>query len=71
MKTLIKLFFINICKAIIFIAILAIYVIPLHYVTTSNMDHTLKGSLMFTWVVLWIVMAITFYQYHCKKYGKD
>lgn len=55
-KSFFKLFITNIGKAIIFIAILAVYVIPLNYISTSYMDHTLKGSLMFIWVVLWVVI---------------
>lgn len=67
MKTLIRLFFINIGKAILFIVILAVYIIPLHYIVTSYIDYLIKGLLMFTWVVLLIVMAITVYQYLNKK----
>lgn len=67
MKTLIRLFFINIGKAILFIVILAVYIIPLHYIVTSYIDYLIKGLLMFIWVVLWIVMAITVYQYLNKK----
>lgn len=70
-KSFFKLFITNIGKAIILIAIFAVYAIPLSYIVTSNMGHTLKGSLMFTWVVLWIVMLITYYQYSCKKHGKE
>lgn len=72
MKTLIRLFFINIGKAILFIVILAVYIIPLHYIVTSYIDYLIKGLLMFIWVVLWIVMAITVYQYLNKKqHGKE
>lgn len=67
MKTLIRLFFINLGKAILFIVILAVYIVPLHYIVNSYIDYLIKGLLMFTWVVLWIVIAITVYQYLNKK----
>lgn len=67
MKTLIKLFFLNVCKALLIIAILAVYLIPLSYIVTSHVDHLTKGLLMFLWLVLWIIILVTAYQYFYKK----
>lgn len=65
-KKFIKLLITNIGWALLLIAIIAIYLIPLYYIVTSYIDHIIKGLLMFTWVVLWIILLITYYQYTKK-----
>lgn len=69
MKKFFKLLLINFGKAIIIVSIIAIYAIPMHYVATSNSDADKIGLFLFTWVVIWIVLAITIFQ--CIKNKND
>lgn len=69
-KLFFKMLITNMAKALVFIAVLAVYIMPLYCIATSFNVH-LAAPLIFIWVVLWIVILITFYQYYSKRHGKE
>lgn len=67
MKKFFKLLLINFAKALMIVIFIAIYAVPMHYVATSGFDSDKIGLFLFVWIVIWIVLIITIYQYLKNK----
>lgn len=67
MRKFFKMLLINFIKAIIMLIILSIYAVPMFYVVKSNWSTSEIGLFLLSWVITWIVILITAFQYFWKK----